>query len=113
MIHIYQQTHTQTHTHLLKHFVELLQGWSHSPGSTHTPRIAIEVDIGKSVQRVMTKGTDYRGPHCPVFTVREVGLTIDRRLVQSGIVTSIKMLPSVRLEPLHQENYSQTLSSQG
>lgn len=96
-------SHRHTCTHLLKHIVKLLQGWSHSPVTTHTACIAIEVNVGHSVQSVMTKGTDHRGPDRSVLPIREVGLLIDRRFIQSGIISGVNMLPSVRLKPLHQE----------
>lgn len=82
--------------HLLEHLVELLQGWSHSPVSTHTACVAIEVDVGHSVQRVVTEGADHRGPDRPA------GLLVVRRFIQSGVISIVNMLPSVRSGSLHQ-----------
>lgn len=76
--------------YLQKHVVELLQGWSYSPMTTYTACIAVEVDVGHSVQCVMTKGADHRGTH------HSVGLFILWRFIQSGIIGFIGVLPSTR-----------------
>ena len=91
-------THGHTRTHPLKHLMELLQGGSDSPGTADAPCIAVEVNVGHSVQSVMTKGADHRGTDRPVLV-----LLIDGGFIQSGIVSGVNMLPSVRLEPLHRE----------
>lgn len=93
-------SHTSTFTHLLKHIMELLQGGSHSSVATHAACIAVEVNVGHAVQSVMTEGADHGGSHCPVVIV---GLLINWRFIQVGIIGRVDVPPLVRIESLHQE----------
>lgn len=86
-------------THLLKHFVQLLQGWTHGPVAAHTACITIEVDVGHPIQSVVTESADHRGPHRPA------GLLVVGRLIQIGIVCSIDMLVPVRLIFIHHKSW--------
>lgn len=88
-------------TYLLKHVVELLQGWSHSPMTTHAACVAVEVNVGHSVQGVMTKGADHRWTH------HSVGLFILWRFIQRCIVGVIDVLPSSRPFSIHRNRWIQ------
>lgn len=103
-------TQRQTCAYLLKHIMQLLQGWSHGPMTTYAACIAVEVNVGHSIQSVMTKGTDHRGSHHPVIHVE---IFILRRFIQIGIIGCIDMLPSTRPKPLHYKSWRRVSNIQG
>lgn len=91
---VFTSSSSSSCTHLLEHIVDLLQGRPHGAVTAQRAFIAIEINVGHSIQSVMTEGADHWGSDRPVFV-------LIRRFVQGGIISGVNVFPSVWLQPLH------------